>query len=115
MKSLFEPSASAEIENRLAKLTPHSQRQWGKMDPAQMLAHCNEWMDMAAGRAAGCRTILVGPEWRRAAEYPATAQPAFAVPDLLAAARITLKDMAQPTLEPARWSDPDAATLEATR
>ena len=48
------------------------------------------WMDMAAGRAAGCRTILVGPEWRRATTYPAEAQPDHAVPDIAAAARITV-------------------------
>ena len=48
------------------------------------------WMDMAAGRAAGCRTILVGPEWRRASSYPPEAQPDHAVPDLAAAARITV-------------------------
>jgi D-glycero-D-manno-heptose 1,7-bisphosphate phosphatase len=48
------------------------------------------WMDMAAGRAAGCRTILVGREWRRAASYPRDATPDHAVPDLAAAARITL-------------------------
>jgi D-glycero-D-manno-heptose 1,7-bisphosphate phosphatase len=51
------------------------------------------WMDMAAGRAAGCRTILVGPEWRRAASYPADARPDHAVPDLAAAARITVGDV----------------------
>jgi D-glycero-D-manno-heptose 1,7-bisphosphate phosphatase len=53
------------------------------------------WMDMAAGRAAGCRTILVGPEWRRAASYPANAQPDRAVPDLAAAARITVGEPAE--------------------
>ena len=48
------------------------------------------WMDMAAGRAAGCRTVLVGPEWRRASTYPAEAQPDHAVPDLLSAARVVV-------------------------
>ncbi|HEY3524137.1 MAG TPA: HAD family hydrolase [Candidatus Limnocylindrales bacterium] len=46
------------------------------------------WMDVAAGRAAGCRAILVGPEWRTAASLPETRRPDFAVPDLLSAARI---------------------------
>lgn len=50
------------------------------------------WMDMAAGRAAGCRTILVGREWRRAASYPHEARPDHAVPDLLAAARLIVGD-----------------------
>ena len=50
------------------------------------------WMDMAAGRAVGCRTILVGKEWRDGASYPRGAQPDHAVPDLAAAARITIAD-----------------------
>ena len=48
------------------------------------------WMDVAAGRAAGCRTIMVGPEHRTAAELPEDRRPDHAVPDLLAAARIIL-------------------------
>ena len=48
------------------------------------------WMDAAAGRAAGCRTIMVGPEHRTAAELPEDRRPDHAVPDLLAAARIIL-------------------------
>jgi D-glycero-D-manno-heptose 1,7-bisphosphate phosphatase len=50
------------------------------------------WMDMAAGRAVGCRTILVGREWRDGASYPPEAQPDYAVPDLAEAARITVAD-----------------------
>ena len=50
------------------------------------------WMDMAAGRAVGCRTILVGREWRDGASYPPEAKPDYAVPDLAAAARITVGD-----------------------
>ena len=40
MKSLFDKPTYEEVINRLNKLTPQSQRQWGKMDAAQMLAHC---------------------------------------------------------------------------
>ena len=46
------------------------------------------WMDVAAGRAAGCRTIMVGPEHRTASALPEDRRPDHAVPDLLAAARI---------------------------
>jgi D-glycero-D-manno-heptose 1,7-bisphosphate phosphatase len=46
------------------------------------------WMDVAAGRAAGCRTIMVGPEHRTAHELPPERRPDHAVPDLVAAARI---------------------------
>jgi hypothetical protein len=41
MKSIFNEADYTEIVNRLNKLTPSSPRKWGKMDAAQMLAHCN--------------------------------------------------------------------------
>ena len=40
MKSLFDQDAYSEIQSRLDKLTENSTRKWGKMTPAQMLAHC---------------------------------------------------------------------------
>lgn len=42
MKSLFDKPAYEEIVNRLENLNPDSQRQWGKMDVAQMLAHLQQ-------------------------------------------------------------------------
>jgi D-glycero-D-manno-heptose 1,7-bisphosphate phosphatase len=48
------------------------------------------WMDVVAGRAAGCRTIMVGPEHRDAPSLPPERRPDHAVPDLLAAARIII-------------------------
>jgi hypothetical protein len=42
MKNLFDKNAYTEITSRINALTPQSQRQWGKMDVAQMLAHCKE-------------------------------------------------------------------------
>ena len=42
MKSLFDAGVYNEITERINKLTPQSQRQWGKMNVAQMLAHCKE-------------------------------------------------------------------------
>lgn len=41
MYNLFEPAIAAEIILRIEKLQPTSQAQWGKMNVAQMLAHCN--------------------------------------------------------------------------
>lgn len=49
MKNLFEPSSATEIKNRIERLGPDSPRQWGVMTAAQMLAHCSEWMEIAAG------------------------------------------------------------------
>lgn len=42
MKNLFDGGTYNEIIERINKLTPQSQRQWGKMNVAQMLAHCKE-------------------------------------------------------------------------
>ncbi|MBC7890182.1 MAG: DUF1569 domain-containing protein [Ferruginibacter sp.] len=42
MKSLFDTSTYNEVIMRLNNLTPQSQRKWGKMDVAQMLAHSIE-------------------------------------------------------------------------
>ena len=38
VKNLFDATAKQEIIDRINKLTPQSERQWGKMDVAQMLA-----------------------------------------------------------------------------
>jgi hypothetical protein len=42
MLSLFESKVHKEILNRINKLDENSQAKWGKMDVAQMLAHCCE-------------------------------------------------------------------------
>jgi histidinol-phosphate phosphatase family protein len=48
------------------------------------------WMDVAAGAAAGCRTVLIGPEWQDRSTHPAGIVPDAAVPDLLAAVKLVL-------------------------
>ncbi len=50
MKNLFEQETVDEVISRINKLQPASQRQWGKMDVAQMMAHCSTAMDMALGK-----------------------------------------------------------------
>jgi len=49
VKNLFDPAVKKEIIDRTNKLTPASQRQWGKMDVAQMLAHLQVPMGVALG------------------------------------------------------------------
>jgi len=49
MKNLFERGTVNEISARIDKLQPAMKRQWGKMDVAQMMAHCSGAMDMASG------------------------------------------------------------------
>jgi hypothetical protein len=59
MKNLFEKEAADEVLARIDHLQAASQRQWGKMDVAQMMAHCSAALDMAAGRINPPR-ILIG-------------------------------------------------------
>ncbi|WP_291271852.1 DUF1569 domain-containing protein [Geothrix sp.] len=40
MHSLFNPTDRDALARRIAELGPDAPRQWGKMDPAQMLRHC---------------------------------------------------------------------------
>src|SRR5215213_1800083 len=40
MHTLFEPTTANEIINRLQSLQPTTQAKWGKMNVAQMMAHC---------------------------------------------------------------------------
>ena len=47
MKSVFNPTHTAELISRINKLTPETQPQWGKMSVSQMLAHCNVTYEMA--------------------------------------------------------------------
>lgn len=46
MKNIFDLSETNEIINRIRKLTPDTQPQWGKMSVAQMLAHCSVTYEM---------------------------------------------------------------------
>jgi hypothetical protein len=58
MKNLFQPEAVDEVISRIDGLQPTAQRQWGKMDAAQMLAHCSAALDMAAGRLNPPRLLI---------------------------------------------------------
>lgn len=49
MKNLFDGTVASQVKSRLGKLEPHSQNQWGRMTPAQMLAHCSMSMQWALG------------------------------------------------------------------
>ena len=41
MKNIHTPEVLSELIARIRTLTPASQRQWGKMDVSQMMAHCS--------------------------------------------------------------------------
>ncbi len=49
MKNLFQPEVLEEIKERVEKLTPNSKKNWGKMEVAQMLAHCSAALEVAVG------------------------------------------------------------------
>jgi len=64
MKNLLQPDAVDEVISRIDKLQPAAQRQWGKMDVAQMMAHCSAALDLASGRLVRPRVLigrLIGP------------------------------------------------------
>lgn len=42
MKNLYEAPVYSEVVERMNRLSPSSERQWGKMGVAQMMAHCKE-------------------------------------------------------------------------
>ena len=58
MKNLFEAAEVEELKERIAQLSTDSERQWGKMNPAQMLAHCSATFGMATGKISPPRILL---------------------------------------------------------
>ena len=57
MRNLFEPNAVEEMKERLARLRLDSNRQWGKMTPAQAMAHYAAQMEMTFGQRLPPRSI----------------------------------------------------------
>lgn len=47
MKDIFNPATTRETLERIKQLNPNSQPEWGKMNVAQMLAHCNVTYELA--------------------------------------------------------------------
>jgi hypothetical protein len=58
MNNLFNQPDVSEILQRIEKLTPGSKRLWGKMNVAQMLAHCNISMETAMGKNSIKRVFI---------------------------------------------------------
>jgi len=59
MKNIHEPATLQEIINRFEKLTPATQRQWGKMDVAQMMAHLSNALEGSLGDRAQ-KQVFIG-------------------------------------------------------
>jgi hypothetical protein len=49
MHDLFDDTSRRSILERLDRVEPASQRQWGKMDAAQMMCHCAVALEAATG------------------------------------------------------------------
>lgn len=49
MKTLFHETTAVEIKQRFEKLSDKTTSEWGKMNAAQMLAHCTATMQMPVG------------------------------------------------------------------
>ena len=58
MKTIFDHNTRTELIKRIEALTPHSTRQWGKMNVAQMVEHCIRWEEMVGGEKKGKRIFL---------------------------------------------------------
>lgn len=69
MKTLFDPSVKDDVVRRIGSLAAGSTRQWGKMQPAQMLAHCAIGLEAATGDTSRKQKLLgklLGPFFRSA-------------------------------------------------
>jgi Protein of unknown function (DUF1569) len=58
MKNLFEAARVEEVKERIARLKPDSDRQWGKMNAAQAVAHCSAGLEWAVGDRIPPRLLL---------------------------------------------------------
>ncbi len=50
MKSVFDQTTRDELISRINSLDDNSTAKWGKMNVAQMAAHCAQWDEMAMGK-----------------------------------------------------------------
>jgi hypothetical protein len=58
VENLFDQSDRSGVERRLRALTPDAERQWGRMTPSQMLAHCSVGLEYAIGTRTGKQALL---------------------------------------------------------
>lgn len=58
MKNLFEDDTVIEIKKRMEDLRPDSERRWGKMSPAQAMAHCTAGIELALGERRPPRKLI---------------------------------------------------------
>ncbi len=67
MDTLFDPACRDRVLARIAALRPDTRPEWGRMDPAQMLAHLALSLETSTGDARLPRPFLakvIGPLFR---------------------------------------------------
>ena len=67
MKSFYEQETLAQVIERLNKLRPDSEGEWGKMKVAQMMAHCTAALEVATAQKFPPRVFIgkiIGPFFR---------------------------------------------------
>jgi len=57
-RTLFSDDGNAEVVRRIQSLAPGAKREWGKMDVAQMLAHCQAPFRITTGEDTPPRRLL---------------------------------------------------------
>ena len=58
MKTLWQPDSVQELKDRMSHLRPDTPRLWGKMTPAQAMAHCTLAMELACGDRRPPRMLI---------------------------------------------------------
>ena len=58
MKTLWQPDSVQELKDRMSHLLPDTPRLWGKMTPAQAMAHCTLAMELACGDRRPPRMLI---------------------------------------------------------
>ena len=58
MKNLWHPESVQELKERISRLRPDTPRLWGKMTPAQAMAHCTIGMELACGDRRPPRMLI---------------------------------------------------------
>lgn len=58
MKNLFDPATAKDVKQRIDQLRPDSERHWGRMTPAQAMAHCSLGLEMAEGKIRPRRKLI---------------------------------------------------------
>ncbi|MBV9217283.1 MAG: DUF1569 domain-containing protein [Acidobacteria bacterium] len=60
MKTIFDKETQQELHDRIGKLEPGSERQWGKMTPSQAMEHTARVLDMATSDDQPVKQVFIG-------------------------------------------------------